>query len=95
MKKEDKLKRYSPTSKEKYDAMYKRAFYIGKFMLDQLPERYGKFVSWIKKCRENNYPIRYVYNDHTYDFEIMDKTLNKWIMVGSSTSRILASSLII
>ncbi len=78
-------------TEEEADAMYRRAFYIGKFLMLNVPDRYEKFVSWIKKCKENKCPIRFVYNDTLYDFEIQDKNTGKWFRVGQTTSSVLSS----
>ncbi len=83
------IKIRKPKSKEEYDMMYKRSYYIGKFLLHEIPNRLNKYIDWLKKCKEDNVPIRFIYNKKIYDFEILNKKSNKWIRIGRITSKAL------
>jgi hypothetical protein len=83
------IKVRKPKSKEEFDMMYQRSYYIGKFLLHEIPSRLNKFIDWLKKCKEDNIPIRFIYNNKIYDFEILNKKTKKWIRIGKITSKAL------
>jgi hypothetical protein len=83
------LKIRKPKDNEEYDTMYIRAYYIGKFILHEIPQRFDNFVKWLKMSKESKTPIRFVYNDKVYDFEIFNNKTEKWLRIGRITSQAL------
>ena len=81
-----------PKTEEEINNMYKIAFYIGKFLLYNFSQRYSSFREWIKKAKEGHLPIRNVYNNQIYDFEIKLNN-GKWMRIGDLTSKALKEEL--